>query len=82
MSLSQDDDGRLEQQVLYGTFLKKSLVFHMDFSALNVLQLKGNAIRKIFYFFYINRFGINSLHNLSSLSDFGFEFAEIFVIKN
>jgi hypothetical protein len=31
-------------------------------------------------FFGINRFGIGPLHNLSSLSNFDFEFAEIFVI--
>jgi hypothetical protein len=31
--------------------------------------------------FCINRFSIGPLHYISSRSDFGFEFAEIFVIK-
>ncbi len=36
---------------------------------------------RIFWGFCINRFGIGPLHYVSSRSDFGFEFAEIFVIN-
>jgi hypothetical protein len=43
--------------------------------------LKGKAMRRIFGGFCINRFGIGPLHYVSSRSDFGFEFAEIFVIE-
>jgi hypothetical protein len=39
------------------------------------------AIRRIFWGFCIKRFGIDPLHYFSSRSDFGFEFAEIFVIE-
>jgi hypothetical protein len=39
------------------------------------------ATRRIFWGFCINRFGIGPLHYISSRSDFGFEFAEIFVIE-
>jgi hypothetical protein len=39
------------------------------------------AMRRIFWVFFINRFGIGPIHNVSSPSDFGFEFAEIFVIE-
>jgi hypothetical protein len=35
----------------------------------------------IFRGFCINRFGLGSLHYISSRSDFGFEFAKIFVFK-
>ncbi len=38
-------------------------------------------MRRIFWGFCINRFGIGPLHYLSSRSDFGFKFAEIFVIE-
>jgi hypothetical protein len=38
-------------------------------------------MRRIFWVFCINRFGIGPLHYVSSRSDFGFEFAEIFVIE-
>jgi hypothetical protein len=38
-------------------------------------------MRRIFWVFCINRFGIGPLHYFSSRSDFGFEFAEIFVIE-
>jgi hypothetical protein len=38
-------------------------------------------MRLIFWGFCINRFGIGPLHDLSSRSDFGFEFAEILVIE-
>jgi hypothetical protein len=37
-------------------------------------------MRRIFWGFCINLFGIGPLHDVSSRSDFGFEFAEIFVI--
>jgi hypothetical protein len=37
--------------------------------------------RQIFWDFCINWFGIGPLHYISSRSDFGFEFAEIFVIE-
>ncbi len=40
------------------------------------------ATRRIFWGFCINRFSIGPLHCISSRSDFGFEFAEIFVIEN
>jgi hypothetical protein len=39
------------------------------------------AVRRIFWGFCINRFGIGPLHYVSSRSDFGFEFADIFVIE-
>jgi hypothetical protein len=39
------------------------------------------AMRRIFWDFCINRFGIGPLHYVSSHSDFGFEFAEIFVTE-
>jgi hypothetical protein len=39
------------------------------------------AMRPIFRGFCINRFGIGPLHYISNLSDFGFEFTEIFVIE-
>ncbi len=38
------------------------------------------AMRRIFWDFCINRFPMSPLHYLSSRSDFGFEFKEIFVI--
>jgi hypothetical protein len=38
-------------------------------------------MRRIFWGFCRNRFLIDPLHNLPSRSDFGFEFAEIFVIE-
>ena len=38
-------------------------------------------MRRIFWFFCRNWFLIDPLHYLSSRSDFGFEFAEIFVIE-
>ncbi len=38
-------------------------------------------MRRIFWGFCINRFGIGPLHYVSSRSDFGFEFPEIFVIE-
>ncbi len=38
-------------------------------------------MRRIFWGFSINRFGIGPLHYVSSRSDFGFEYAEIFVIE-
>jgi hypothetical protein len=38
-------------------------------------------MRGIFWGFCINPFGIGPLHYVSSRSDFGFEFAEIFVIE-
>jgi hypothetical protein len=38
------------------------------------------AMRLIFWGFCINRFGIGPFHYVLSLSDFGFEFAEIFEI--
>jgi hypothetical protein len=36
---------------------------------------------RIFRGFCINRFGISPLHYISSRSDFGFEFSEIFVLE-
>jgi hypothetical protein len=39
------------------------------------------ATRRIFWGFCINRFGIGPLQYISSRSNFGFEFAEIFVIE-
>jgi hypothetical protein len=38
-------------------------------------------MRRIFWGFCINRFGIGPLHYISSRNDFGFEFVEIFVIE-
>jgi hypothetical protein len=37
-------------------------------------------MRRIFWGFCINWFGIGPLHYVSSCFDFGFEFSEIFVI--
>jgi hypothetical protein len=39
------------------------------------------AMRRIFWGFCINWFGIGPLNYFSSRSDFGFEFAEIIVIE-
>ncbi len=39
------------------------------------------AMRPIFRGFWINRFGIGPLHYISSRSDFGFKFTEIFIIE-
>ncbi len=39
------------------------------------------ATRRIFWGFCINRYGIGSLHYISSRSDLGFVFPEIFVIE-
>jgi hypothetical protein len=44
-------------------------------------MLKGHGNEADFLGFYIKRFGIGPLHYISSRSDFGFEFAEIFVIE-
>jgi hypothetical protein len=38
-------------------------------------------MNRIFRVFCINRFGLGPLHYISSRSDFGFEFAEIFVFE-
>jgi hypothetical protein len=38
-------------------------------------------MRRIFWCSYINFFLMSPLHYLSSHSDFGFEFAEIFIIE-
>ncbi len=38
-------------------------------------------MNRIFWVFCINRFGLGPLHYISSRSDFGFEFAEIFVFE-
>ncbi len=38
-------------------------------------------MNRIFRGFCINRFGLGPLHYISSLFDFGFEFAEIFVFE-
>ncbi len=38
-------------------------------------------MNRIFWVFCINRFGQGPLHYISSRSDFGFEFAEIFVFE-
>jgi hypothetical protein len=43
--------------------------------------LKGHGNETDFRGFYINRFGIGPLHYISSYSDFGLEFVEIFVIE-
>jgi hypothetical protein len=42
-------------------------------------QNRDMAMRRIFWGFCINRFGIGPLHYISSHSNFGFKFAEIFV---
>jgi hypothetical protein len=39
------------------------------------------AMRRIFWGFCRNRLGIGPLHYISCRSDFGFKFAEIFVIE-
>ncbi len=39
------------------------------------------ATNRIFRGFTINRFGLGPLHYISSRSDLGFEFAEIFVFE-
>jgi hypothetical protein len=45
-------------------------------------KLKGHGNEADFRGFCINRFSIGPLHYISSRSDFGFEFAEIFIIEN
>ncbi len=40
------------------------------------------AVNQFFQCFCINRLGLGPLHYLSSCSDFGFEFSEIFVFEN
>jgi hypothetical protein len=39
-------------------------------------------MNQFFRCFCINRFGLGPLHYLSSRSDFGFEFSDIFIFKN
>jgi hypothetical protein len=39
-------------------------------------------MNQFFLCFCINRFGLGPLHYLSSRSDFGFEFSEIFIFEN
>jgi hypothetical protein len=39
-------------------------------------------MNQFFQCFCINRFGLGPLHYLSSSSDFGFEFSEIFIFEN
>ncbi len=46
-----------------------------------VYFLKEHGKEPDFWGFCINRFGIGPLHNILSSSDFGFEFAEIFLIE-
>ncbi len=56
--------------------------FTSDFSYIFIPQaLKSMAMRRIFCGFCRNWFLIDPLHYLSSRSDFGFAFAEIFVIE-
>ncbi len=43
--------------------------------------LKGHGNERNFPRFCINRFGQGLLHNISIHSDFGFEFAEIFIFE-
>jgi hypothetical protein len=43
--------------------------------------LKGHGNEVDFLGFCINRFGIGPVHYVSSCSDFGCDFAEIFIIK-
>ncbi len=43
--------------------------------------LKGHGNEADFLGFFINRFGIGLLHYVSNRSDFGLEFAEIFIIE-
>jgi hypothetical protein len=43
--------------------------------------LKGHVMRRIFWGFCRNWFLMSPLHYLLSRSDFGFEFAEIFLIE-
>jgi hypothetical protein len=53
-------------------------------SALTIRRSKGKrdmAMRRIFWGFCRNWFLIDPLHYLSSHSDFGFEFAKIFVFE-
>jgi hypothetical protein len=52
----------------------------MTFLPLYALKGHGN-VAGVFRGVCINRFGIGPLHYMSSRSDFGFKFAEIFVIE-
>jgi hypothetical protein len=52
-----------------------------DLPPRRVSALKGKAMRRISWGFCINRFGVGPLQYVSSRSDFGIEFAEIFVIE-
>jgi hypothetical protein len=49
--------------------------------AYSALFKRDLAMKRISWGFCINRFLMSPLHYLSSPSDFGFEFAEIFVIE-
>jgi hypothetical protein len=61
-------------------FMRIPAVFRPLFSTDNLQR--DMATKRIFWGFSINRFLMTPLHYLSSRSDFGFEFAEIFVIEN
>jgi hypothetical protein len=49
--------------------------------SLQPISLRDMAMNQIFRGFCINRFGLGPLHYILSRSDFGFEFAEIFIFE-
>ncbi len=53
-----------------------------DFPLKYEYTYRNMAMNRFFPFFSLNMFDLGPLHNLSRYSDFGFEFAEIFVIPN
>jgi len=55
-------------------------LFHQSGETVSLI-LKGHGNEAVFWGFCTNQFGMSPLHYLSSCSDFGFEFAEIFVIE-
>jgi hypothetical protein len=64
----------------YGEAKRGSIVTQWECGVDNLLKGHGDEA-DFLGFFCINRFGICPLHYISSRSDFGFEFAEIFVIE-
>ncbi len=52
------------------------------FTAMRKTEFKDMAMNQFFPCFCINRNGLGPLYYLSSRSDFGFEFSEIFIFEN
>jgi hypothetical protein len=66
------------------TFNNAHTVSAAKYSSVTSVTLSSALLKgpnRIFRGFCINRFGLGPLHYISSRSDFGFEFAEIFVFE-